>query len=158
MVFQRVELTAHPPLQGVKAMFGMFQVDVAQSGTIVEIVHGESVRIPSAIEPDVPQEQRVNDFGITAQIGFEIQNGAVVERGLYADFVQAGGVAMVILDGVRIRLEDIFVPVDFARRMSGLLQQEIIIAVYAGYHAFPQLIGVERIHQHHFLAFRQRSG
>ena len=139
----------------VQAAVGMLQTDFLQADEPVEVVHGERRIVVAAVEPDVPQEKRIGQARIAAHELREVQQLAVVQRGLHTDVVQGLGAAQVVLDGVGVGLQDVRVPVDVARQGGGALHQEVVVAVHAGNEAAAQLVGVERVEQHGLLSFRQ---
>ena len=121
----------------------------------MEVVHRESIRIPLAIKPHVPQEKRVYDFRIPFQISVEIQYKTVVQCGLHTYFVKTFGKAVIVFDGVCVGLEYIFVPVDLSGSVRGSLQQEIIVTVDTGNQTSAQFGGVQRVHEYHLLTLCQ---
>lgn len=116
------------------------------------------MRVVPAIEPDIPQKQRIGNLRITLQESGKVQNMPVVQRCLHTDFMQAVGKAVKVLDGITVRLEDIGTLVYLMRYFGGTLKQEVVVAVYTRYQAAPQFRCVQRIHQHHLLALCQRGG
>ena len=50
----------------------MPEIDLTQRSIGMEIVHGEGVSIPLAIEPYVPEEKRIYNFGVLLQVKVEI--------------------------------------------------------------------------------------
>ena len=109
-----------------------------------------------AVEPDIPQKQRIGNLRITLQKSGEVQDMPVVQRGLHTDFMQTVGKAVEVLDGIAISLEDIGILVYLMRHLGGTLQQEVVVAVYTSYHVFAQLCS-QLIHQYGFLALGQRA-
>ena len=116
------------------------------------------MRVVLAVEPDIPQKQRIGNLRITLQKSGEVQDMPVVQRGLHTDFMQTVGKAVEVLDGIAISLEDIGILVYLMRHLGGTLQQEVVVAVYTRYQAAPQFRCVQRIHQHHLLALCQGGG
>ena len=54
--------------------------------------------------------------------------------------------------------KNIRITVYLPRHIGGSLQQKVIVTVHTSYQATSEFRGIERIHQHHFLALCQRSG
>ena len=152
------QLCRHRLLHLVQTTVRMTQVYLLQTHAGVEVVHRESVRVVLAVEPDIPQKQRIGNLRITLQKSGEVQDMPVVQRGLHTDFMQTVGKAVEVLDGIAISLEDIGILVYLMRHLGGTLQQEVVVAVYTSYQAAAQLRCVQRIHQHHLLALCQRGG
>ena len=78
----------------------MTQVYLLQTHAGVEVVHRESVCVVLAVEPDIPQKQRIGNLRITLQKSGEVQDMPVVQRGLHTDFMQTVGKAVEVLDGI----------------------------------------------------------
>ena len=70
--FQLCQLLINPLLKGFQALFRMPEINLAQRSISMEIVHGESVSIPLAIEPYVPEEKRIYYFRVLLQVEVEI--------------------------------------------------------------------------------------
>ena len=83
----------------------MMHINFLQAGAGIEIVHRESICIPLAVEPDVPQKERINNLRIAFQESRKVYQHTVVQRSLYTNFMQAFSIAMEILDSIGIRLE-----------------------------------------------------
>ena len=82
-----------------------------------------------AVEPDIPQKQRIGNLRITLQKSGEVQDMPVVQRRLHTDFMQTVGKAVEVLDGIAISLEDINSCLSYATP-CGTLQQEVVVAVW----------------------------
>ena len=136
----------------------MPQVYLVQTHTGIEVIHREGVRVVLAVEPDIPQKQRIGYLRITLQKSGEVQDVAVVQRGLHTDFMQTVGKAVEVFDGIAVSLEDIGVLVYLMRYFGSTLKQEVVVAVHTRYQAAPQFCRIQRVHQHHFLSLGQRSG
>src|SRR5699024_2201374 len=106
----------------------------------------EGMRVVLAVEPDIPQKQRIGNLRITLQESGEVQDMPVVQRRLHTDFMQTVGKAVEVLDGITVSLEDIGTLVYPMRHLGGTLQQEVVVAVYTRYQAAPQFRCVQRIH------------
>ena len=136
----------------------MADIDFVQSGTRTELMHRKRIAVMPAIEEYVPQEQRIDRLRIELQESGKVNQHTVVQRCLHADFMQAFGIAMEVFDGVGVSLEDVRTAVDLVRYVRLALQQEVVVAVHAGYQAFAQFGGVQGVHQHHFLPLGKGSG
>ena len=66
--------------------------------------------------------------------------------------MKAFGKTMEILNGIPVGLENIRITVYLPRHIGGSLQQKVIVTVHTSYQATSKFRGIERIHQHHFLA------
>ena len=146
-----VELLAHAGGQQLEGMFGTGSTHLLKARYAVEIGHREGMGVVVAVEPDVPEEEGVDGFGVAAEEVGEVDDVAVVECGQHADLVEPLGKALVVLDGVGVGLQDVGVGVELARSGSGLLQQVVVVAIHAGDEAAAQGGGFQGIHQHHLL-------
>ena len=59
----------------------MIGADGVEADEAAEVRHGELLVFIMAVAPDVPHEQRPDDFAVLAEERFVVEHGAVVERG-----------------------------------------------------------------------------
>ena len=104
-----------------------------------------------AVVPDVPDEERIDGAGILSQILLHVEDAVIVERHGDTDLVERRGVALHVLDGVGVGVEDVRVGDDGARCLGLALDEVVVVCVDTGNHALSRLAG-EQAHEHCFLA------
>ena len=104
-----------------------------------------------AVVPDVPDEERIDGAGILPQILLHVEDAVIVERHGNTDLVERGSVALHVLDGVGVGVEDVRIGDDGARRLGLALDEVVVVCVDTGDHALSGLAG-EQAHEHCFLA------
>ena len=102
---------------------------------LLKLVSGKSLKRPMPVEPDEPDEEFVDDFGILTQIFLEVEDVAVVKGGHDAHVVEGGGIALVVLDGVGIGVDDVGVVEHALGGRCVALQQVVHVGIHTGYHA-----------------------
>ena len=144
-----------PYTQLFEYSFGMHYTHGIQSYHTAEVLHREYRQLALAIEPDVPQEERIDNQRIKAEESREINHRLVIERTLYAYTVKALGIALVILYCISISMQHIGAMYDATGSARLSLQQIIVIAVHTSYHIAPQPLS-QLVHHGHLLPFGQR--
>ena len=86
--------------------------------------------------------------------GFERDDAAVVERAHHAGGVQGRGVALVVLDGVGIGVEDERGGEERAAHLGRALHEVVVVGIHAGYHVIAEG-RPKTVHQGCLLAFAE---
>ena len=110
-----------------------------------------------AIEPYVPHEERIDNLGETAQVAVEVENVVVVEGDSHADIVERRGVALQVLDGIGVGVEDVWAVDNLLRGGRGLLDKIVVVGIDAGNHITAHAVGHEP-HERRLLATVELAG
>jgi len=87
---------------------------------------------------------------------FQTNSGWTMLDGLHAGVVQRVGVALVVLDGVGVGVDDEGAADELARRGGGSLQQVVVVGIDARYHVLAQRVA-QPVHHGHLFALGQRA-
>ena len=135
----------------------MYDGEIAHLDDREEIAHRELAVMGRAIEPYVPHEERIDNLGETAQIAVEVENLMVVEGDSHADIVERRGVALQVLDGIGVGVEDVWAVDNLLRGGRGLLDKIVVVGIDAGNHITAHAVGHEP-HERRLLATVELAG
>ena len=133
----------------------VLNIETTGVGNAVEIGDGELGIEAVAIHHDRPHKQREQGLAELREILAEVEDAVIVERDRHADIMQRRGVALKILDGIHIGVEDIRTVEDTARLTGAALNKIVVIGIDAGYHIATKGLALQKIHQHRLLAARE---
>ena len=115
-----------------------------------EVGHRELVVAVGAVVPDVPDEERIDGLGQLLEVLLHVEDDVVVERHRHTHVVERGRVALHVLDGVGVGVEDERTLEDGARGERGALDEVVVVGVDTGDEPLSGL-AVEGAHQGSFL-------
>ena len=122
-----------------------------QADAAKEVGDGEVAVMRCAVIPDVPDKERIDGLGILPQVFFHVKDAVIIERHGHAHLMERGGIALHVLNGIGIGVEDIGIVDDRARGFGLALYEVVIVSVDTGDHALSCFSG-EQPHEHGFLA------
>ena len=142
--------------EGFEGFFGVVEVELGYFYDMIEIQHGKVLVVPVAIAPHVPHEEGPDGFGKLRYELFEVEDEAVVECCAGADLSQGRGVALQVLYGVGVGVENLGRAYQHSGGRCGSLHEVVVVGIDAGYHvvaeAFAEFVG-----ENGFLPFLQGS-
>ena len=115
-------------------LFSLFYREVSGFDDLVEIADGEVAIFRSAIVPNAPDEEREDSLRILPQIFGTVENRVVVQRDSHAHLAQRLGIALQVLDGIGIGVEDIGIANQFFRSWRDTLNEIVVVSIHAGNH------------------------
>ena len=85
--------------------------------------------------PYIPHKEWEYGFGILSEILGEIEDGMVVECHRHTYIVQTGGIALQVLNGIAIGMEDIGILYYLPGLWRGTLHEVVVVGIDTCYHA-----------------------
>ena len=104
--------------------------------------------------PDAPYEERQDNLAVLLHECFERKDVSVVECAHHASRMQSRSIALVVLDGVGIGVEDVGTGEQRLADWCSALHEVVVIGIHASYHVIAKP-RPEFIHQGSFLAFAE---
>ena len=133
--------------------------EATRVGDAVELGDGELVVHTIAIAHDVPDEEGEYDLGELLKVGLKVKDAAVDEGDSDAYIVQCWRIALKVLYGVDISMEDVWAFQHLLRLRRGSLKQEVEVSIDAGNHIAAQtvvataiVIFCDEVHEYRLLA------
>ncbi len=151
VLLQPGEFAVHLPAHPFEGIDGLVDVELLDGHDVVEVGEGKVVETSLAMEPDEPNEEFVDDFGILPQVFLEVEEVAVIEGCHHTDVVERGCVALETLDGVGVGVDDVGVVEHAGRGRCVALQQVVEVGIDAGNHVAAQRLA-QLVHHGGFLA------
>ena len=106
MVLKPSNLTLHPLLDSYDSTLRTAHINALEPDVNVKVLHAELIMLFLAVEPDVPDKQRIDRLGVEFHECREIYQTVVIQGALHTNLMQAARPALIVLYGVCICLYD----------------------------------------------------
>ena len=137
-----------------QGVLGMIGIDVVEGDGLTKGRDAVCACLSVLMRPDAPHEERPDDFAVFLHECLERKDVPVVERAHDASRMQGGCVALVVLDGVGIGVQDERRGNEFAAYLGSTLHKVVVVRIHASYHVFSER-RPKLVHQGSFLALAE---
>ena len=140
-MLQPVDFLIDTMAQLLKRFLRMMKIDAAQFDHGRKVGKRELAEHAILIAPNIPHQERENDFGESRHKTFKIEKMPIVERGHHAYVVERSGVALKILNGIDMSVEHERRGAEQGAGGCGSLHEVVVVGIDTSNHVRAEPIG-----------------